>query len=409
MSLDYDHLTTIVRDHLDPEVVIGLTQKLVSVPSDTPAGEEQAATVLEEFFAQVGIPTVRRQVEGAGVNLIATLPSATGRTGLLLNGHLDIVPPSSYMSFPPFAATVKDGRMWGRGTVDMKGGLAAMACAMAAIHTAGISLEQSLTLTAVASEERGNLGTAALIREGIEANWAVVGEATGLDLIVAHKGVDRYKVIVEGRAAHESMPELGANAIIQAARIIATLHETLWPQIAEHIHPLLGPATYNIGTIQGGISRNMVPDRCMFQISKRWLPGDSPDAIRNEIEKAVKTCSSQPGVRTWVVREPEFDRVPHPPLEVPVDHPLPYALAATVRRLTGRAPHFGTWGAFTDGALLQSIGIPTVIFGPGDVKLAHTDEEHIALSELTTAAVVYADFALAACTTAGAAVLDVLS
>jgi acetylornithine deacetylase/succinyl-diaminopimelate desuccinylase-like protein len=110
-----------------------------------------------------------------------------------------------------------------------------------------------------------------------------------------------------------------------------------------------------------------------------------------------------------VVREPEFDRVPHPPLEVPVDHPLPYALAATVRRLTGRAPHFGTWGAFTDGALLQSIGIPTVIFGPGDVKLAHTDEEHIALSELTTAAVVYADFALAACTTAGAAVLDVLS
>jgi acetylornithine deacetylase/succinyl-diaminopimelate desuccinylase family protein len=409
MSLDYAHLTTAVHEHLDPELVIDLTQKLVSVPSDTPAGEEQAAAVLEEFFAQAGVPTLRRQVEGAGVNVIATLPSATGRTGLLLNGHLDVVPPSSHMPFPPFAATLKDGCMWGRGTVDMKGGLAAMACAMVAIHTSGIPLEQSLALTAVASEERGNLGTAALIREGIQAKWAVVGEATGLALIVAHKGVDRYQVIVEGRAAHESMPELGANAIIQAARIITTLHETLWPQTAERVHPLLGPATYNIGTIQGGTSRNMVPDRCMFQISKRWLPGDSSDAIRNEIEEAVKACSRLPGVRASVVREPEFDQVPHPPLEVPVDHPLPHALAATISRLIGRAPHLGTWGAFTDGALLQSIGIPAVVFGPGDVKLAHTDEEHITLSELTTAAEVYADFALMACTTAGVEVLNALS
>jgi acetylornithine deacetylase/succinyl-diaminopimelate desuccinylase-like protein len=252
-------------------------------------------------------------------------------------------------------------------------------------------------LSAVAAEERGNLGTAALVRDGVQAEWAVVGEATSLDLILAHKGVDRYSVVVEGRSAHESMPDLGVNAIVQSARIVTALHDSLWPQVKKRVHPTLGPATYNIGTIQGGISRNTVPDHCVFQIAKRYLPGDSPDSIRAELEKAIATCEVEPGARVSVVREPEFDRIPHPPLEVQPGHPLPCALSETVTRLTGRAPGIGSWGAFTDGAILQSAGIPAVIFGPGDVSLAHADEERIPLSELVMAAEVYAVFAAAVC------------
>jgi acetylornithine deacetylase/succinyl-diaminopimelate desuccinylase-like protein len=231
----------------------------------------------------------------------------------------------------------------------------------------------------------------------VQAEWAVVGEATGLDLIVAHKGVDRYKVIVEGLSAHESMPELGVNAIIHCARIITGLYDSLWPRVKERAHPTLGAATYNIGTIQGGISRNTVPDRCVFQIAKRYLPGDSPDAIRAELENAIPACETEPGARVTLVREPEFDRIPHPPLEVDPDHPLPRALSAMVAQLTGRTPRIGSWAAFTDGALLQVAGIPAIIFGPGDVSLAHTDGEHIALSEVVAAAEVYACLAAAAC------------
>jgi acetylornithine deacetylase/succinyl-diaminopimelate desuccinylase-like protein len=287
--------------------------------------------------------------------------------------------------------------MWGRGTVDMKGGLAAMACALTAVRAAGAPLKRSVMLSAVAAEERGNLGTAALVRDGVQAEWAIVGEATSLDLILAHKGVDRYSVVVEGRSAHESMPDLGVNAIIQSARIVTALHNSLWPQVKQRVHPTLGPATYNIGTIQGGISRNTVPDRCVFQIAKRYLPGDSPDAIRAELERAIATCEVEPDARVSVIHEPEFDRIPHPPLEVQPDHPLPLTLSNTVARLTGRVPGMGSWSAFTDGALLQTAGIPAVIFGPGDVSLAHTDEEHIPLSELVMAAEVYAVFAAAVC------------
>jgi acetylornithine deacetylase/succinyl-diaminopimelate desuccinylase-like protein len=279
----------------------------------------------------------------------------------------------------------------------MKGGLAAMACALAAICAADLPLKQSVMLSAVAAEERGNLGTAAFIQGGVNAKWAVVGEATGLDVIVAHKGVDRYSIIVEGRSAHESMPELGVNAIMQAARIISALHEALWPRLEEQVHPSLGPATYNIGTIQGGISRNVVPDRCVFQIGKRYLPGDTPEAIRAELEEAIAACEAEPDARVSVVREPEFDRIPHPPLEVHPGHPLPRALGAAAARLTGRTPRMRGWGAFTDAALLQAAGIPAVIFGPGDVSLAHTDEERIALSEVVAAAEVYALFAAVAC------------
>jgi acetylornithine deacetylase/succinyl-diaminopimelate desuccinylase len=338
---------------------------------------------------------VQQGVDEFGVNVIAALSGKNPEIGLLLNGHLDVVPPSSAMRYPPFDAIIQDGRLWGRGAVDMKGGLAAMACALGAIQRAGSLLDRSVMLSAVASEEQGCRGTAKFIQSGVSARWALVGEPTGLDLVIAHKGVDRYQVIVEGRAAHESMPERGLNAIVQAARVIGALDEHLLSVGQRQAHPLLGQATYNIGTIEGGLSRNMVPDRCMFRISKRWLPGDSPEAIRSEIEAAIGGAGSE--TRISVVREPDVEQVPRPPLELMPEHPLVRALASTVAQLTGRAPSLRGWAAYTDGGLLQMAGIPTVVFGPGDLKLAHSDDEHVLLEDVISAAKLYAAFAVVAC------------
>jgi acetylornithine deacetylase/succinyl-diaminopimelate desuccinylase-like protein len=138
----------------------------------------------------------------------------------------------------------------------------------------------------------------------------------------------------------------------------------------------------------------MVPDRCVFRISKRWLPGDSAEAIRDEIEATIRDTDSE--VQVSVVREPDVEEVPRPPLEISPDHPLTRTMAAAISHVTGRNPALRGWAAYTDGALLQVAGIPTVVFGPGDLELAHSDIEHIRLSDLVSAAEVYTVFALMA-------------
>jgi len=389
-----DDLLASLCQHFNDDTVLDLARKLIAVPSHTPAGEKEAAAVLARFLEQAGLTPQCQPVEDVGVNLLATLPGEGEETALILNGHLDTVPPSSSMAYPPFEAVVRDGLLWGRGSCDMKGGLAAMACALAMIRAANLPLKRSVIFTAVASEEQGNRGTAALIQKGLRAKWAVVGEPTGLDLVIAHKGVDRYRFQSEGRAAHESLPERGTNAIVAAAHLIAALDQNLFPKARRQRHPLLGPATYNIGTIQGGISRNTVPDRCTFQISKRWLPGDSPEAIQRELEQAVREVETE--ARVSIVREPDMERVPHPPLELPPDHPLACTLAMVVHRVIGRMPALSAMPAFTDAALFQDAKIPAVVFGPGDLGLAHGDGEHIAVSQLGQATRVYAALAVIA-------------
>ncbi|HXZ34785.1 MAG TPA: M20 family metallopeptidase [Thermodesulfobacteriota bacterium] len=389
-----DDLLASLYQHFNEDTVLDLARKLIAVPSHAASGEEKTAAVLARFLERAGLIPQFQRVEDVGVNLIATLPGEGQETALILNGHLDTVPPSSSMAYPPFQAVVRDGLLWGRGSCDMKGGLAAMACAMAMIRAANLPLKRSVIFTAVASEEQGNRGTAALIRKGLRAEWAVVGEPTGLDLVIAHKGVDRYRFQIEGRAAHESLPERGTNAIVAAAHLIAALDRNLFSKVMREKHSLLGPATYNIGTIQGGVSRNTVPDRCTFQVSKRWLPGDSPAAIRRELEKAIREVETE--AKVSFVREPDMERVPHPPLELGPDHPLTRTLAMVIHRVIGRMPVFSAMPAFTDAALFQDAAIPAVVFGPGDLGLAHSDGESIPISQLGQATRVYAALAVIA-------------
>jgi acetylornithine deacetylase/succinyl-diaminopimelate desuccinylase len=389
-----DDLLASLFQHFNADTVLDLARKLITVPSHTPAGEEEATAVLERFLEQAGLTPQCQQVEDVGVNLMATLPGEGEETALILNGHLDTVPPSSSMAYPPFEAVVHDDLLWGRGSCDMKGGLAAMACALVMIRDAHLPLKRPVIFTAVASEEQGNRGTAELIQKGLRAKWAVVGEPTGLDLVIAHKGVDRYRFQVEGRAAHESLPERGTNAIVAAAHLIAALDRNLFFRVGRQRHSLLGPATYNLGTIQGGVSRNTVPDRCAFQVSKRWLPGDSPAAIRRELEEAIGEVETE--AKVSIVREPDMERVPHPPLELAPDHPLTRTLAMAVHRVTGRRPALSAMPAFTDAALFQDAAIPAVVFGPGDLGLAHSDGECIPISQLGQATRVYAALAVIA-------------
>jgi acetylornithine deacetylase/succinyl-diaminopimelate desuccinylase len=383
---------------IDAEELLAFARRLVAIPSYGPdhGWETGVAQAVEEFFRREGIPVSRQPVVDGRENVVARLPGRRdGRPMLLLNGHMDTVPPSSSMRYPAFAAEVRDGRLWGRGAVDMKGALAAMIAAFAALHRAGVRPPRPIVLAAVIGEETGGLGTAALGVNGPPAEMAVVGEPSGMAIIPAHRGAFRCDIVVHGRAAHGSTPELGVNAIVLAARLIAALDERLPVMWKDQRHPALGGPSVNIGTIRGGVAGNVVPDRCEFTFGKRWIPGDSPERICADLEAVI--AATVGAERAEIRRDTGSGTMARPPLETPPDHPLVAALAAAIEEVSGRPARFGRFQAFTDGALLQAAGTPAVIFGPGDLALAHTDEEHVDVGALAPAARIYARLALHLC------------
>jgi acetylornithine deacetylase/succinyl-diaminopimelate desuccinylase len=387
-----------VESHISAAEVLDLARRLVAIPSFGPehGWESDVARALEDLLRAEGLAVSRQPVADGRENLTAVLAGVqSGPPLLMLNGHMDTVPPSSAMR-QPFAADVAGGRLWGRGAADMKGGLAAMVMAVIALRRAGVRPTRPVMLAAVAMEEMGNSGTFALARAladaGAPASFAVVGEPTGLDLVTAHKGVDRYQITVRGRAAHAATPERGLNAIVRASRLIAALDDALARVAQAQTHPLLGSASYNIGTISGGISRNTVPDRCTFQIEKRYLPGDSAAQICAEMQAVVEQTLGPDGAE--VVHEDGFDRIAHPPLSIASEHPGVRALAVAAEEVTGRPPALIGWPAFTDAAILQAHGMPAVA--------AHADDESVPVAELWAAARIYIRLALRLCDDAAA-------
>jgi acetylornithine deacetylase/succinyl-diaminopimelate desuccinylase len=388
-----------VAQTVAPDEVLDLARRLVAIPSYGPEHNWEAgvADALEAVLGAEGIAVRRQPVQDGRANLIATLPGRRdGRPLLMLNGHMDTVPPSAAMAKPPFAAEVSEGLLWGRGTVDMKGGLAAMTMALIALRRAGVVLSRPVLLAAVVMEEMGNVGTftlaQAMAADGFQASYALVGEPTGLEVIAAHKGVDRYRITVFGRAAHGSTPDLGINAIVQASRLIVALDDQLIKADDRPAHALLGKASYNIGTIQGGVSRNTVPDRCTFDLEKRYLPGDDPARIRGDLERVAEHTVGIGGAE--LVRDAGYSRIPHLPFEIAPDHPLVRTIAQAVREVRGREPEIAGWPAFTDASVLQSLGTPAVVCGPGALEMAHTDGERIPVVELHAAVLSYVRLAL---------------
>jgi succinyl-diaminopimelate desuccinylase len=384
---------------VDPAEVVSVARRLIAIPSfgEDHGWESGVATALEELLARERISSRRQPVEGGRENLIGVLPGQRdGPPLLMLNGHMDTVPPSSSMTRPPFEAALSGDDLWGRGAADMKGGLAAMVMAAVALRRAGVRPPRPIMLAAVAMEEMGNVGTHVLAEEmvaaGPPATYAVVGEPTALGVVTAHKGVDRYRVTVFGRAAHGATPERGLNAIIRASRLIVAFDEQVIREGRHDTHPVLGGPSYNIGTIQGGVSRNTVPDRCVFQIEKRCLPGEGPGRFRAELEGVIAATIGRAGAE--LAHEAGFDRVAHGPLDIARDHPLVRELSAAVGDVTGHPAGLFGWPAFTDAAILQGHGIPAVVCGPGALERAHADDERVPVAELYSAMRIYVRLAL---------------
>jgi len=363
-----------------------LLQDLVRIPSVNPMGrtvtgelfyEHRVTDYLERCFQELAVPYERRPVAPLRDNIVARYESPGARQTILLEVHQDTVPVDG-MVIDPFGGEVRDGRLYGRGSCDVKGGMAAMLTAFARLAREKRTGAANVILACTVDEEHTFYGVQVLMREGVRADMAVVAEPTRLQIVDAHKGVVRWKVRTEGRACHSSRPDQGVNAVYRMGHVLPVIEQYAEQLIRTTTHPRLGPLTLSVGRIEGGVSVNTVPDGCVIEIDRRLLPGEDPQAAWMDFRDDLLAKSAVP-----VICDPIW--LACPALDSDLAAPVRERLGAAIDAVEGRhevlAVPFGT-----DASSIAEAGIPAVVFGPGDIAQAHTKDEWVELDQIDRAA-----------------------
>jgi acetylornithine deacetylase/succinyl-diaminopimelate desuccinylase-like protein len=338
-------------------------------PKDPRAGEARLADFLTERAERSGLSVEKQEVLPGRWNLLIRLtPPTPPRQRVILAPHLDTVPDADSRQLHP---ALRQGRIYGRGACDTKGCVAAMFKAVLDLAGSRQRPQQTeIIFAGLIDEESLQAGSRAMAQSGLTADLAIVGEPTLCRVVTAHKGNLWIKLVAEGKSAHGARPELGTNAIHLMARIVSLIETKYARQLTRRTHPLLGCATINVGTITGGRQPNIVPDAYTMVMDRRYLPGESEAGIRAEIlallEKNGLAASLDKGKSSVCL-----------PLETDPQLPL-------VRRLMKAVGQRKACGVdyFCDASVLAQGGIPSVVFGPGNIDQAHTADEWISREEL---------------------------
>ncbi len=379
------------------EEVIKLTQDLVRIPShkDVEYREKDVAEYIYNFCRENGLEVEFQEVDGPRKNVIAYLKGeGTGKT-LMFNGHMDIVPPYN-MVIEPFGAEVKDGYIWGRGTSDMKGPIASMLIAMLAIKRSNYKMKGNIIFTGVLGEEEQSDGTEALVKSGIKADGAIVGEPSNYEYALGHRGLEWIEIKIKGKAAHGGVPHLGINAISKAAKLITRIEEKLMPKLEERYNEFMGPSILNFGRIEGGSQPSTVADSCSIQIDRRYIPGESVESVFNELQEIIDEIKHEdPQFDAELIRmENNFLTLDHVYLMTPPDDHIVIATKNALRQVINKEPDITRRRGWTDAALLSHFaGIPTVVTGPGDISYSHTKDERIPIKHLVDYVEIYCKIA----------------
>jgi acetylornithine deacetylase/succinyl-diaminopimelate desuccinylase-like protein len=295
------------------------------------------------------------------------LPRNNIRQTILLAPHLDTVGAGGTKFIPQR----RNGRLYGRGACDTKGSVAAMLTALCELANAkSRPLETEIVFAGLIDEEHAQAGSRALAKSKFKADLAIVGEPTKLQVVTAHKGSLWLELETRGKAAHGATPQLGKNAIHEMARIVDLLETDYAARLRKRKHPLLGTATVNVGTISGGTQPNIVPDRCKITVDRRTLPGETDAGVQREIATFLRANKLSAKISSAKL-------APAVPLETNYKLPLVRKFLKCVGQSKPQGVDF-----FCDAAVLSAGGIPSVVFGPGDVAQAHTADEWISLAEL---------------------------
>ena len=377
---------TDIERFVDRDRLVARLQDLVRAPSENPPGDEaKAARVAELQCRDLGLDVSLHEAEQDRPSVVARWEQGAGRT-VGFCSHIDVVPAGDpgLWDVDPFGGQVIDGRLHGRGSGDAKGPCAAALEAVAALKDARFDFDGTLELALVADEEAaGFKGAGYLADKGIvRPDIAIVGEPTSLRVVTAQRGVCWFRIITKGKAGHGSAPERSVNAVQHMAEILSHLEDTL-PDI---VHPVVGGPSIGVGTIRGGEKVNIVPASCIAEIDRRSVPPETKESVTATIEEAVALARK---------RYPNVDaRIELPfygdPFEVDTSAEIVSTVTAAVEEATaGPATIMGFRGA-SDARFFSQHGADVVVWGPGDITLAHTAHESIDIDELVRGAVSYA-------------------
>ncbi len=385
-------------------MALSLLKQLISIPSQNPMGRDVSGTeylegrladFVEGFFRDLGVRHERVEIAPGRPNVVAIYESPGASRTVMLDAHLDTVPVDG-MTIPPYTPTIEGGKIYGRGSCDIKGGMAAMLTAFARLVKERPAGASNVVMSCACDEEHTQIGIEALC-----ASWtkdhgnplrrtpdvAIIAEPTNLHAVVAHRGATRWRIITRGRACHSSEPRNGINAIYRMGRVLTELQE--YAEIVRGINPphrLVGPATLSVGRITGGQSVNVVPDFCAIELDRRVLPGEDPVAVIDQLG-------------SWLRPRLDFEIEMEPPYIVSralgdeENGPLAEELLSVVEKVAGPHQKIGVpYG--THASTIASYGVPSVVFGPGSILQAHTKDEWLAIDELELASEAYFRFCL---------------
>ncbi|MHA7662502.1 M20 family metallopeptidase [Mycolicibacterium sp. HS_4_1] len=360
-----------------------LTAAMVRCDTSNPPGDERSIVpLLSDVLVGLGAKAEVFEPAPGRTSLLATVrgTGAGSRRRLLINGHIDVVPViEDEWALPPFGGVVRDGRLYGRGACDMKGGIAAAIEGLRACFDAKQPPSCDVVLHLVADEETGgHWGTAALLRAGlIAADAAIVPEPSELQVCVAERGVLLAEITVVGRAAHGSDPAAGHSAIADAARLVRVLQEA---DFGAH-HPLLGSPTCNVGEIHGGTAPNIVASSCVLRVDRRVLPGETREHALETLQALIAEAGDNIDSTVKVLAFAAGS-------ELNAEHPF----VGFVRDAAEDGPSVRGLYLGTDARFLRNdVNIPTVVYGPGSMTVAHGSDEFVVLDELATAARTFAN------------------
>ena len=376
---------------IDRDFTIRVCQDLVRINSINPIlvsgapGEAEVADYTARTLGDLGLEVIRHEPEPGRVSITGRLKGTGGGKSLMLNAHYDTVGVEGMSE--PFSGAVRNGRLYGRGSFDMKGSLAASIGAVKTLVDSGARLRGDVVIAAVADEEYGSLGTADILTR-IRTDGAIVTEPTALNACLAHKGYLWIEVVTEGRAAHGSKVEFGIDANMRMGWFLADLSKLERELAARPAHPLVGPPSLHAALLSGGAGLSTYAPRSTLQIERRTIPGETETQVMAEIQGIIDRLSA---------REPTFRATAkaffvRPPFEVPREAGLVRTLSGAFQRALGRTPVIVGDTPWMDSALTSESGIETMVFGPGGTG-AHANEEYVEVDSMIDCAAVLAETA----------------
>ena len=366
--------------------LVDLAMRFIAIEGhiEHPYYERDIAAAVEKTLRVEGIPVQTREVAPNRFNVMAQLGETDGPT-LVLNTHLDTIP--AYGMKEAFLPQIKNGLLRGRGACDVRGALACLCTAMIHLHRKKAVKRGKVIFLATCDEESGSLGARDALQT-LQADAAIICEPTGLNIGVAHKGVEWFQADFSGKAAHSGDPTKGENAIHKAARFAEAVRLYEQNELQMRKHPLIGPSTINIGTIHGGSKPTVVPDACTITFDRRWIPSEARQQVWRELEKL---CASEGATLQSLLGG---EAAPLPPMELAESAPVLQSLQKAQETISGeKRPVVGV-PFWTEAALFTEMGkMQAVVLGPGYGEHAHSTEETVPIDQLVDACRIYIEAA----------------